>query len=100
MSWGGFYVQCGSQHPMTFDKLDINLGPGGPIVGSGSDTVGAFTINGSFSPNAPVCRFTKQYQGQHAVYYEGTYNQTTKKIEGQYGFNAGDKDGAFTLEHN
>lgn len=98
-TWKGFYVQCGSQHPMTFSHLDINLGPNGPINGGGSDTVGVFTVTGSFSPNAPICRFTKQYQGAHAIYYEGTYDQGTNTISGHWGFKAGDNDGAFSLQH-
>ena len=58
---------------MTFDKIDIIPGPGGLISGSGTDTAGAFTIKGSFNPNVPACKFTKQYQGSHTIYYDGKY---------------------------
>ncbi len=47
--WKGYYVQCGKEHPMEFTNLFINTIAGGEVSGSGSDTVGTFDINGSFS---------------------------------------------------
>lgn len=54
---------------MAFNNLNIDGRPGGSINGSGSDTVGEFTIEGGFNTQKPVCRFTKQYIGMHAIYY-------------------------------
>lgn len=69
MSWKGYYVQCNQQHTMNLGAVNIIPGPGAIISGEGEDTVGKFSVSGSFSPNEPVCRFVKQYHGQHAVYY-------------------------------
>jgi len=38
--WRGYYIQCGNQHPMEFNNLNIHLGPSGIIQGSGTDTNG------------------------------------------------------------
>ena len=59
---------------MSFDNLNVVMQAGGIIQGSGSDTVGKFTVSGSFAPDRPLGRFVKQYEGKHAVYYEGTLN--------------------------
>lgn len=95
--WKGFYVQCNTEHPMTFNNLNIDAKAGGLISGSGSDTVGSFDINGSFSHTEPVGRFVKQYHGKHAIYYQGTFNQNNNSIEGFWGVHAGDQDGKFKL---
>jgi hypothetical protein len=93
--WKGYYVQCATEHPMEFTNLQIDANPGGSVKGSGSDTVGTFDIDGSFSHSEPVCRFVKQYRGKHAIYYQGTYTNGT--IEGFWGIKAGDQDGKFRL---
>jgi hypothetical protein len=82
---------------MAFTNFIVNAGPGGLISGSGSDTVGTFDIDGSFSVSEPICRFTKQYRGMHAIYYQGTFNQATRTIEGFWGIHPGDKDDKFKL---
>ncbi len=97
MSWKGYYVQCGQQHQMDLGNIVINAGPGGTISGGGNDTVGPFHFDGSFSPNQPICRFVKQYDGKHAIYYEGTFDQSTRSISGNWGFHAGSKDGDFKI---
>lgn len=53
---------------MNFQNILIEAVPGGRIQGQGTDTGGQFSINGSFSFDQPVCRFTKQYP-QHSVNY-------------------------------
>lgn len=93
MSWKGYYVQCGNQHPMEFTNLNVQLSPGGAIQGAGSDTNGQFTVQGSFHPSEPICRFTKQYTGQHAVFYEGRYNQATQTIDGNWSLVQGGPQG-------
>ena len=74
MSWNGYYVQCNKQHLMSFDNLNVVMQAGGSIQGNGVDTVGRFTVTGAFAHDRPVGRFVKQYEGMHAVYYEGTLN--------------------------
>ena len=98
MPWQAFYYQCEQAHPMKFTELNVDPRPSGLIKGHGSDEVGQFTFEGSFSPNEPVCRIFKQYIGQHAIYYQGTLDNATKTIDGHWGFQAGDKDGKFTLK--
>lgn len=83
---------------MKFDKLVVDAKPSGLIEGSGTDEVGAFTFNGSFSPNEPVCRIFKQYIGQHAIYYQGTLDNTGSNIEGFWGFKPGSNDGKFQMK--
>lgn len=69
MNWKGFYIQDGQAHPMEFIAAQIELKPSGSIAGEGRDEVGVFRIDGCFHPQLTLCRFTKQYQGQHPVYY-------------------------------
>ena len=64
---------------MIFDHLNIW---NNTITGRGHDDVGEFTINGDFKPNGQV-NFVKQYIGQHAVHYEGTYDGN-RIISGQW----------------
>lgn len=66
--WTGYYVQNGAQNEMTFDNMWISMSGG--ISGSGSDGVGSFTLNGQISPNG-FFQFIKQYDGAHAVRYQG-----------------------------
>lgn len=85
MPWSGYYVQCGNQHPMKFDTINIQTGPSGQIAGKGADDAGQFNISGSFSPSEPLCRFVKEYQ-QHSIYYEGRFNNGTGTIDGFWGY--------------
>ena len=98
MSWKGYYVQCGNQHPMEFKNLNVQLGPGGIIQGQGTDTNGHFTVQGNFDQNQPTCKFIKQYTGQHAVYYDGRYNQQTRSIEGNWSLNIGMQGETFSIQ--
>jgi hypothetical protein len=74
---------------MVFDNLLVQMQPGGLIQGAGSDTVGKFTVSGSFSSSSPTGRFVKQYEGKHAVYYEGVLNQQERTIDGTWGLQPG-----------
>ena len=78
---------------MSFDNLRVEMQPGGSIQGQGSDTVGRFTVSGSFAPDRPIGRFVKQYEGKHAVYYEGTLNPQARTIDGFWGLQQGEKGG-------
>ena len=68
--WRGQYHQDGTEHPMTFDHMNIW---NGQVKGRGSDENGTFSISGDWSPNGQVA-FVKQYDGGHNVHYEGQYD--------------------------
>ena len=68
VGWKGYYEQAGQKQEMSFRNLQVQIGGG--IVGSGSDAVGSFDLQGTVSPNGDVA-FTKQYHGKHAVQYRG-----------------------------
>ena len=71
--WKGYYVQFGQQFPMEFADLQINIASAQPgVSGSGADIVGNFTLQGSYDSSSSAIKFTKQYEGAHAIYYEGT----------------------------
>lgn len=61
LSWKGYYEQYGQQQFMNFTNFQANPTPGAPIMGDGQDTVGKFVFSGSFSNDATMVRFKKQY---------------------------------------
>ncbi len=66
----GWWEQLGyGRKPMT--NLFIEFA-NGQLVGSGDDMVGPFVLNGHVQGDQVVIR--KQYLGQHAIDYHGTYN--------------------------
>ena len=56
---------------MEIDTFQINKN--GTVVGSGSDTVGDFEINGTFK-NHDI-KWVKQYIGAHKIFYSGSINE-------------------------
>ena len=76
-SWSGWYEQCG-RHAM---NVNLQIDCSGNISGSGSDDIGAFTVNGSVNQCNKV-HFTKQYCGGHAVIYDG--NRHCNVISGNW----------------
>ena len=90
-------MQCNKPHEMHFDNMQVESRPGGSIRGQGADSVGQFTIEGSFSPHEPKCRFVKQYTGKHAIYYEGDVDTASGVIRGHWGFKAGENQEGFEL---
>jgi len=68
--WKGWYEQGGNKTDMSFNHFQLTFNSG--INGAGSDAIGAFTINGTFSPANGAVTFVKQYTGAHSVNYNGT----------------------------
>lgn len=97
MSWKAQYEQFDAWHDMNFLSLEVNENPGGIVKGHGSDEVGEFTFEGSFSQADPVVRILKQYKGKHAIYYEGR-RTSPGEINGDWGFEPGEKDGKFRMK--
>jgi len=75
IEWSGWFDQDGNQTEMYFDRMFIDFDM--QIYGSGSDTVGAFSISGTWGEDGAVS-FVKQYEGAHAVNYNGTFITPTK----------------------
>jgi hypothetical protein len=67
-SWSGWFEQDGSQTDMLFEWMQLNAD--GTVYGEGSDPVGAFTLIGTVGDAGDVA-FVKQYEGAHAVNYNG-----------------------------
>ena len=75
IEWSGWFDQDGTQTEMYFDRMFIDFDM--QIYGSGQDTVGIFTITGTWGEDGAV-NFVKQYEGAHAVNYTGTFSSPTK----------------------
>ena len=92
--WTGHFEQMGEYYPVQFDDMQIGLN--GQILGRGSDEVGQFSINGMLSRNGTI-KFTKQYNGQHAVQYSGIVGN--KVIKGKWSIpGTGTEPGDFEIQ--
>ena len=98
MSWRAQYNQHGTWHDMQFDSINVQEQPGGHVTAHGTDEVGEFTFQGTFSSKDTTVRLFKQYKGQHAIYYEGKLNRQAGEINGHWGFKAGENDGEFRMK--
>lgn len=70
--WRGFYVQPDSRQRHTMELL-LEFAQE-EISGLGDDSVGEFTIKGTYDTRTGQCWWNKQYVGQHRVFYEGRAN--------------------------
>ena len=77
--WEGYLIQEGQQYDMYFENFQINAD--WSLWGSGADAIGEFTCYGTCDNNGK-CEFTKEYIGQHSVYYRGQFNG--KRIRGKW----------------
>lgn len=70
--WTGFFLQppSTSRHWM---QLQLTFRQG-TLNGEGSDSVGAFTMDGGYELDDGRCWWTKRYTGRHDVSYSG-YNE-------------------------
>jgi hypothetical protein len=71
--WTGFFLMphTGARRHRTSLRLTFTAGR---MSGDGRDSVGKFTIDGSYDVESGKCIWVKQYHRQHAVYYDG-YNE-------------------------
>ena len=74
----GHYKQGADEHPVKFKSFKLKKGV---VKGRGKDDVGRFHILGSYDEHGAV-KFTKQYEGAHAVEYTGHNNG--EHIEGHW----------------
>jgi hypothetical protein len=70
--WAGFFQQKArpGRQPT---EVELYFAGGG-LVGEGRDSVGSYTVRGTYDPTDGRCEWLKQYRGKHAVAYTG-YNQ-------------------------
>lgn len=69
--WHGFYTYPAIQRK---ERMSLALTfAHGHIRGIGDDPVGVFTIRGRYDPAGGECTWTKDYPGQHSVWYRGFY---------------------------
>ncbi|VDI07451.1 Hypothetical predicted protein [Mytilus galloprovincialis] len=88
--WPGYYVHDGVQYPWSMSiQFDRNS-----IFGGGSDSVGTFTINGSWNPLSKDINFVKAYT-LHTVSYTGQVTADVCTMYGQY--QVGSTAGAFNM---
>jgi hypothetical protein len=89
--WKGFFLQ--KSHPgRNWMKLELTFAEG-KVVGSGSDWVGKFVMNGSYETESGKCQMLKGYVGRHSVNYQG-YNEG-KGIWGTWRFESVDHGGFY-----
>jgi hypothetical protein len=70
--WTGFFLQ--QSHPgRNRMKLELTFAEG-KVVGTGSDWVGRFIIEGTYQTTDGRCQMTKSYLGRHSLHYQG-YNE-------------------------
>jgi hypothetical protein len=70
--WTGFFLQ--KAHPgRNWMKLELTFAEG-KIVGTGSDWVGKFVVEGTYDVESGLCIMTKGYLGRHTLNYRG-YNE-------------------------
>jgi hypothetical protein len=67
--WIGFYQQHGCNHVTEmFVEYDDDY-----LTGSGRDTVGEFSIQGTYDSTTRELSWIKAYHGAHSVHYRGFY---------------------------
>jgi hypothetical protein len=92
--WSSQYFQYGKRHgphqfPLTFDPQSVK------VMGSGSDDIGSFTIDGIYSIQTYRIGLTKIYQEGtgnptenfghlHVVTIQLTWNKRKRQFEGKY----------------
>lgn len=76
---------------MKIDDMNIYQGA---VTGKGRDDVGEFTISGKIDQSNSLS-FTKQYIGQHAVEYNGTF--TERQMSGKWSIASFGLSGDFQL---
>merc|ERR1712072_4731 len=69
--WSGYYMQGPERHDML---LQLSIGNFG-VFGNGYDSVGAFSISGTYNSYNGHTEFTKYYYGEHSVQYRGQHHK-------------------------
>ena len=68
----------------------------GKVSGNGDDSLGSFTIEGTINGKAIMYQQTYTSNG-NVAHYQGEMNEDMTEMNGDWGMNAGDKDGKFEL---
>jgi hypothetical protein len=65
--WKAYYKQ--NEHADQMKLSTFKIGQDGLVKGAGDDSVGVFSIDGSYKNHE--ISWVKQYEGAHAIYYKG-----------------------------
>ena len=71
--WTGFFLED-HRPEKGWMHLYLNF-QNGVIEGEGTDYVGPWHINGTYSEDDSTCQWVKQYLGQHQVVYSGKWTE-------------------------
>ncbi|CAC5370218.1 unnamed protein product [Mytilus coruscus] len=88
--WPGYYVYNGVQYPWSM-SIQFNANS---ITGGGSDSIGNFTIGGSWNPLSKDINFVKAYT-THTVSCTGQVTDDVCTMHGQY--EVGSTTGPFNM---
>jgi hypothetical protein len=92
--WEGFYTYGASTRNDEM-KLELEFA-NGEIVGSGTDSIGAFSWDGTYNTSTGECQLTKRYIRKHNVAYEGKADEGGIRGNWRIGVNEYD-DGFFHI---
>ena len=71
--WEGFYMYgAGTKKEEMQLSLEFS---NRKVRGSGTDPIGPFSFDGKYDVGAGTCQMTKNYPGQHSVYYDGVADE-------------------------
>ena len=94
--WEGTITRDAGQNREEFTISRLQFNEDGKVTGTGGDTLGAFHIEGTVS--GQTIKYQQQYTANgNVAHYEGRLNEEMTEMSGDWGMNAGDKDGKFEL---
>ena len=94
--WEGKVERDGGKNSEEFTIQRLKITEDGKVSGNGGDSLGAFQIEGSINGN--VITYQQQYTSNgNVAHYQGKLNEDHTEMTGEWGMNAGDKDGKFEL---
>ncbi len=80
--WQAYYKQNSDAYKMELATFRIHQN--GKVVGTGTDSVGDFEINGTYQ-NHDI-KWIKHYVGRHSIFYSGHINSEQTSINGVWSF--------------
>ena len=94
--WEGKIERDAGKNSEEFVIQSLTIKEDGKVLGNGGDALGAFQIEGSMSGN--VITYQQKYTSNgNVAHYQGKLNEDHSEMTGEWGMNAGDKDGKFEL---
>ena len=78
--WIGFYIKCKERHPF---EVDLSF-TSETVSGEGVDSIGTFSISGTWKVSNGEIKFSKIYHNAHSVDYIGVIRNSARSISGTY----------------